>query len=34
MTAELGARVIIFDNELSPSQIQELEKERGSLLSV
>ena len=27
MTAELGARVIIFDNELSPSQIQELEKE-------
>ena len=27
MTAELGARVVIFDNELSPSQIQELEKE-------
>ena len=27
MTAELGARVVIFDNELSPSQIQELEQE-------
>jgi len=27
MTAELAARVVIFDNELSPSQIQELEKE-------
>ena len=27
MVAELGARVVIFDNELSPSQIQELEKE-------
>jgi GTPase len=27
MAAELGARVVIFDNELSPSQIQELEKE-------
>lgn len=27
MTAELGARVVIFDNELSPRQIQSLEKE-------
>ena len=27
MVAELGARVVVFDNELSPSQIQELEKE-------
>ena len=27
MAAELGARVVIFDNELSPSQIQELEQE-------
>jgi GTP-binding protein HflX len=27
MVGELGARVVIFDNELSPSQIQELEKE-------
>jgi GTP-binding protein HflX len=27
MTGSLGARVVIFDNELSPSQIQELEKE-------
>ncbi len=27
MTAELGARVVIFDNELSPSQIRALEEE-------
>lgn len=27
MVGELGARVVIFDNELSPSQIQELEQE-------
>ena len=27
MVGELGARVVVFDNELSPSQIQELEKE-------
>lgn len=27
MTAELGARVVIFDNELSPRQIQSLSKE-------
>jgi GTP-binding protein HflX len=27
MVEELGARVVIFDNELAPSQIQELEKE-------
>ena len=26
MCAELGARVVVFDNELAPSQIQELEK--------
>jgi GTP-binding protein HflX len=27
MVAELDARIVIFDNELAPSQIQELEKE-------
>jgi 50S ribosomal subunit-associated GTPase HflX len=27
MCKELGAKVVIFDNELAPSQIQELEKE-------